>query len=229
MLAPKILELKKLLMAEASLVEKMVSMAFHGLYHEYRESFEDVLIFEKRVNQLEIEIDNKCVSLIALNQPEAKDLRTILMIYKINNDLERLGDHTVNIAESVARLSMNPVVNQLPELNEMKEKTLQMLKESLDAFTEESTELSRKVCNDDNVVDDYNRSIAVKLIHLMKENATAIEEYLHLLRIAKNLERIADLSTNIAESTIYIAHGKVIKHHADEPKAYYALTNLNPI
>ncbi len=218
MLSSKIAELKKLLMAEASLVEKMVSMAFQGLHTDTRESFEDVLIFEKRVNQLEIEIDDKCTTTIALHQPEAKDLRTILMIYKINNDLERLGDQAVNIAESVVNLSFNPVLKQLPELKEMKEKTLQMLKESLDAFTQGNTELSRKVCEDDTVVDDYNRSIALHLISLMKENPQFIEEYLHLLRIAKNLERIADLSTNIAENTTYLVHGKIIKHNYDNPQ-----------
>lgn len=216
MLAAKLIDLKKLLLAEASLVEKMVSMSFQGLYKEYRDSFEDVQIFEKRVNQLEIEIEEKCTALIALHQPEAKDLRIILMIYKINNDLERLGDQAVNISESVANLSLNPVVHQLPELSDMKDKTLAMLKNSLDAFTQEDTKLSRQVCNDDNVVDDYNRNITKHLILLMKENPQFVEEYLHLLRIAKNLERIADLSTNIAENTIYIAQGRVIKHHAEE-------------
>lgn len=218
MLSIKITELKKLLMAEASLVEKMVSMAFQGLNSDTRESFDDVQIFEKRVNQLEIEIENKCTSTIALHQPEAKDLRTILMIYKINNDLERLGDQAVNIAESVINLSFNPVLKQLPELKEMKISTLQMLKESLDAFTNENTDLAKKVCEDDNIVDDFNRSIATHLIALMKENPQHIEEYLHLLRIAKNLERIADLSTNIAENTTYLVRGKVIKHNYDNPQ-----------
>ncbi len=218
MLSSKIIELKKLLMAEASLVEKMVSMAFLGLHSETSESFDDVLIFEKRVNQLEIEIEDKCTTTIALHQPEAKDLRTILMIYKINNDLERLGDQAVNIAESVMNLSFNPVLKHLPELKDMKERTLQMLKESLDAFTNENTDLSAKVCEDDSIVDDYNRKITTHLVVLMKENPQYIVEYLHLLRIAKNLERIADLSTNIAENTTYLVRGKVIKHNYDNPK-----------
>ncbi|PKN78207.1 MAG: phosphate transport system regulatory protein PhoU [Candidatus Cloacimonetes bacterium HGW-Cloacimonetes-1] len=216
MLASKILELKKLLMAEASLVEKMVAMAFQGLYTDQNSSFEDVMIFEKRVNQLEVEIENYCTTMIALYQPEAKDLRIILMIYKINNDLERLGDQAVNIAESAQKLALNPILSQLPELVEMKDKTLSMLKCSIDAFTNEDTISARQVCNDDNVVDDYNRFITEHLISLMKDNSSMVEHYLHLLRISKNLERIADLSTNIAESTVYLAQGTVIKHHADE-------------
>ena len=216
MLAAKILELKKLLMAEASLVEKMVAMAFQGLYTDQSTTFEGVMVYEKRVNQLEVEIENYCTTLIALYQPEAKDLRIILMIYKINNDLERLGDQAVNIAESAMNLALNPILSQLPELVEMKDKTLSMLKSSIDSFTKEDTVMARQVCNDDNIVDDYNRFITEHLISLMKDNSSMVEHYLHLLRISKNLERIADLSTNIAESTVYLAQGTVIKHHADE-------------
>ncbi|HPV15249.1 MAG TPA: phosphate signaling complex protein PhoU [Candidatus Cloacimonadota bacterium] len=213
MLTTKIIELKKLLMAEASLVEKMVSMAFMGLSSDTKNCFDDVLVFEKRVNQLEVEIGNKCTTTIALHQPAAKDLRTILMIYMINNDLERLGDQAVNIAESVVDLSLNPIPAQMPEIKEMKESALKMLKESLDAFTNENTELAHKVCEDDSIVDDYERSITAQMIKLMKENPQHIEVYLHIIRIANNLERIADLSTNIAESTIYFVDGIVIKHH----------------
>jgi phosphate transport system protein len=213
MLTTKIIELKKLLMAEASLVEKMISMAFIGLGGDTQACFDDVLVFERRVNQLEVEIGNNCTTTIALHQPAAKDLRTILMIYMINNDLERLGDQAVNIAESVVNLSFNPIPAQLPEIKEMKDSALKMLKESLDAFTNENTELAHKVCEDDNIVDDFERSITSDLIRMMKENPQHIEEYLHLLRIAANLERIADLSTNIAESTIYFVDGVVIKHH----------------
>jgi len=216
MLAAKILELKKLLMAEASLVEKMVAMAFQGLYTDHNNAFEDVMVYEKRVNQLEVEIENNCTTMIALYQPEAKDLRIILMIYKINNDLERLGDQAVNIAESAVKLALNPILSQLPELVEMKDKTLEMLKSSIDAFTAEDIVNARQVCNDDNIVDDYNRNITEHLISLMKQNPAMVEYYLHLLRISKNLERIADLSTNIAESTVFLAKGTVIKHHADE-------------
>ncbi|HPM04141.1 MAG TPA: phosphate signaling complex protein PhoU, partial [Candidatus Cloacimonas sp.] len=172
--------------------------------------------FEERVNQIEVEIDGKCVSLIALFQPEAKDLREILMIYKINNDLERLGDQAVNIAESAAQLVGNPVILSIPELLEMKDATLRMLKDSLDAFSQENVESARRVCDSDNQVDEYNRMIYKHLVQLIKANPQQVDLYLHILRIAKNLERIADLSTNIAENTIYLAQGKVIKHHAED-------------
>lgn len=209
-------ELKQLLMAQATLVEKMVSMAIGGLYSTGASFVDEVMIFEKRVNQIEIELESKCTSIIALHQPEAKDLRQILMIYKINNDLERLGDQAVNIAESAAQLIGNPVIVELPELVTMKDATLAMLKESLDAFAKEDVSAARKVCNDDNIVDDLNRSIYKHLVKLMKAQPQQIDLYLHVLRIAKNLERIGDLSTNIAENTIYLAIGRSIKHHSED-------------
>lgn len=219
MIDTKLIELKKLLMAEATLVEKMVSMSIGGLYNSVNDLLVDVLIFEKRVNHIEVELENKCTALIALHQPEAKYLREILMIYKINNDLERLGDQAVNIAESAAHLADQPAVQDLPELITMKDAALKMLKDSLDAFTKEDVEASRQVCNDDNTVDDLNRQIYKHLVKLMKANPNQIENYLHLLRIAKNLERIGDLSTNIAENTIYLAVGSVIKHHAEDTES----------
>lgn len=210
------MELKQLLLSEASLVEKMVAMSIDGLYKNASQLLADVMVFENRVNQIELELDGKCTSTIALFQPEAKDLRLILMIYKINNDLERLGDQAVNIAESVEHLMGNPVIQELPELKEMKEAALTMLKDSLNAFSKEDVNLACKVCNDDNVVDDLNRRIYHHLVDLVKADPSLTERYLHLLRVSKNLERIGDLSTNIAENTIYLAEGRVIKHHSED-------------
>ena len=216
MINNKKLELKQMLMAQAGLVEKMVSIAIGGLYDRDSSFVDGVMVFEKRVNDIEMELEKKCTSLIALHQPEAKDLRIILMIYKINNDLERLGDQAVNIAESAAQLVGNPVIVELPELSTMKDATLSMLKESLDAFAREDVSVARKVCNDDNVVDELNRSIYKHLVRLIKDNPLHTELYLHILRIAKNLERIGDLSTNIAENTIYLVNGISPKHHTEE-------------
>ncbi|HNT51915.1 MAG TPA: phosphate signaling complex protein PhoU [Candidatus Syntrophosphaera sp.] len=216
MLQTKILELKQLLMASASLVEKMVTLAIDGLYQGTNHLLRDVLSFEDRVNQIEMELDNKCTAAIALYQPEAKDLRLILMIYRINSDLERLGDQAVNIAESVEHLAGDPVVAALPELVQMKDAALAMLKDSLDAFATEDVEQSLAVCNADSRVDELNKAIYHHLVELLKSNSALTERYLHLLRVAKNLERIGDLSTNIAENTVYLAVGKVIKHHCED-------------
>ncbi|HOD59520.1 MAG TPA: phosphate signaling complex protein PhoU [Candidatus Syntrophosphaera sp.] len=216
MLETRIQELKQMLMSEAGLVEKMASLSVDGLYKTIPSLLENVLALEDQVNQTELEIDDKCITTIALYQPEARDLRLILMIYRINNDLERLADQAVNISESTAHLMNNPVVYELPELEQMKDNALNMLKNSLDALIKEDVELSHQVCNEDNIVDNLNRQIYHHLLELIQINPILTKQYLHLLRIAKNLERIADLSTNIAENTIYLAIGKVIRHKSED-------------
>ena len=216
MLIHKLNELKQMLMAEASLVEKMLSISMNAIMGGYECNLTEVGHFEKRVNQLEMEIESFCTQLIALFQPEAKDLRAILMSYKINNDLERLGDQAVNITESANTIFGNPIVKELPELDTMRKATLRMLTESISAFTDQNVELARKVCENDTIVDNLNRGIITKLIAMMKDNPQQIDVYLHLMRIARNLERVADLSTNVAENTVFLALGKVIKHHVEE-------------
>ncbi|HPW25434.1 MAG TPA: phosphate signaling complex protein PhoU, partial [Candidatus Syntrophosphaera thermopropionivorans] len=212
----RIQELKQMLISEAGLVEKMVSLSVDGLYKNIPSLLENVLALENQVNQTELEIDDKCITTIALYQPEARDLRLILMIYRINNDLERLADQAVNISESTAHLMDNPVVYELPELEQMKSNTLTMLKNSLDALVKEDVALSHQVCSEDNTVDNLNRQIYHHLVELIQANPILTSQYLHLLRIAKNLERIADLSTNIAENTIYLAIGKVVRHRSED-------------
>lgn len=216
MLETRIQELKQMLISEAGLVEKMVSLSVDGLYKNIPSLLENVLALEDQVNQTELEIDDNCITTIALYQPEARDLRLILMIYRINNDLERLADQAVNISESTAHLMDNPVVYELPELEQMKSNTLTMLKNSLDALVKEDVALSHQVCSEDNTVDNLNRQIYHHLVELIQANPILTSQYLHLLRIAKNLERIADLSTNIAENTIYLAIGKVVRHRSED-------------
>jgi phosphate transport system protein len=217
MLIDKINELKKKILEMASLVEKMVAYSFEGM-GTGNNKFTEVMDYEQRVNSLEMEIEDACIVLMALQHPEAKDLRMILMIYKINNDLERLGDQAVNIAESVNSITGNPHNADIPELASMMDVTLKMLHQSIVAYTNEDVENARLVCRQDEIVDSYNRRIMNQIVALIKENPLQTEYYLHLLRIAKNLERIADLSTNIGENTIYLVQGRVIKHHVEEAK-----------
>jgi phosphate transport system protein len=214
MLTDKINELKKKILEMASLVERMVAYSFEGM-GSGNNKFNEVMDYEQRVNALEMEIEDACIVLMALHHPEAKDLRIILMIYKINNDLERLGDQAVNIAESVNSITGNPHNYDMPELASMMDVTLKMLHQSIVAYTNEDVENARLVCRQDEIVDSYNRRIMNQLIALIKETPLQTEYYLHLLRISKNLERIADLSTNISENTVYLVQGRVIKHHVD--------------
>ncbi|RLE67795.1 MAG: phosphate transport system regulatory protein PhoU [Thermoprotei archaeon] len=214
MITEKIHELSKKVIKQAGMVEKMIKDSIDSLINRDREKAIKVIeIYEPRVNDTEIEIDEMVTNLIALYQPEAKHLRTILMILKMNNDLERIGDLAVNIAESSLFLMEKPPVKPLIDLPRMAEEVMLMLRNSILAFINEDTELAIEVCKHDDMVDALRDQIYRELITYMMSDPSTIERALHLMRISRNLERIADLATNICEDAIYTAEGKVIKHH----------------
>ena len=215
MLEEKTNDLKKDLVEFATLVEHMIGKSIRGLLEKKRELLVEVIEEdEPKANGMEIEIDELCTTLIAQFEPKAKDLRIILMGAKMCNDLERMGDHAVNIAESVQFIIERPLVKPLLDIPRMAEITIKMLKDSTDAFINEDVGLAGNVCERDNMVDDLKDQILRELITFMTSDTTTIERSLHLLRISSNLERIADLSTNICEGIIFTTKGKVIKHHA---------------
>ena len=213
MLEAKINELKRELIGFATLVEHMIEKSVKGLLDKNRELLLEVVEHdEPKANNSELELDEMCTTLIAQFEPKAKDLRIILMIAKMSNDLERMGDHAVNIAESSFFLTERPSVKPLPDLPKMAELTIKMLKDSTNSFINEDASLAKNVCERDGRVDDLKDQLLRKLITFMSADTSTIERSLHLLRISNNLERIADLSTNICEDTIFMTEGKVIKH-----------------
>ncbi len=218
LLEEKIANLKEKLLAMAAAVEKMVDISIQSLVKRDHLLAEQVINdLEPKINQAEIEIEDTAINLIALHQPEASNLRTITMVIKINNDLERIGDHAVNIAEAALFLIPRPPVKPLIDLPRMAQHTIQMLRDSLDAFTKKDAELARNVCARDSVVDSLKDQINRELITYMTSDATTIDRALKLMLISLNLERIADLATNIAEDVIYAVKGEVIKHGKGEP------------
>ena len=213
----KMIELKKMIIEQSSIVEKMIEKAMNGLINKDKNILEEVIqIDETRVNRNDILIDELCVNILALFQPEAKDLRTTMMISKMGVDLERIGDSAVNIAESALYLISKPIVKPYRDLPRMAEVTVKMLNDSINSFINKSEMLAISVCKSDSVVDELRDQIIRELITYMFSDPHTIERSLHLIRISDNLERIADLSTNIAEDTIYIIKGKVIKHRYEE-------------
>ena len=217
MLPEKILLLKQNLMEYASLIENMIEKGVKGLLQKESDLLTEVIkIDEPKANDKEIELDELCISLVAQYQPEAKNLRTILMILKMNNDLERMGDLAVNICESSLYLIERPEVKPLLDVPRMAKETIKMLKDSINAFVNDDTELAQNVCKRDDIIDGLRSQILRELITHMTSDATTIERSLHLIRVSHNLERIADLSTNISEDTIFMVKGKVIKHHKEE-------------
>jgi phosphate transport system protein len=210
----KLTALKKELIEFASLVERMIEKSVKGLVQRQKELLAEVInTDEPKANLLDIRMDELCTSLIAQYQPMAKDLRTILMVFKMNDDLERMADHAVNISESGLYLLESPSVKPLIDIPEMQAVTAQMVRDSITAFIDENALLAKEVCARDNVIDDLRDKVYRELFTVMHGNAAAIDRSLHLMRIARNLERIADLSTNICEDVIFMVQGKVIKHH----------------
>jgi phosphate transport system protein len=217
MLEERIINTKKKLIEYAGLVEGMIDKALDGLLERERDLLIEVIEKdEPRSNRFELELDELCIAAIAQFQPKARDLRTILMVMKINNDLERIADHAVNIAESGLFLIERPPVKPLMDIPRMAQIAVKMLKDSISAFINEDAELAYNVTIRDNDVDALRDQIVRELVTFMSSAPSTIERAFQLMRISNNLERISDLSTNISEDIIFMVQGKVIKHHADD-------------
>ncbi|HOK56188.1 MAG TPA: phosphate signaling complex protein PhoU [bacterium] len=219
MLEDKLKILKQKIIEFSLLIEKMIDKSIKGIINKNGIDLKEVIEkLEPIANKFEIEIDELCAEIIAQYEPKAKNLRIVLMILKINNDLERIGDHAVNISESGLFLIEKPDVKPLIDIPRMADETIKMVKDSINSFIEENEKLARDVCKRDDIVDNLKDQITRELITYMIADYTTIERSLHLIRIAQNLERIADLSTNISEDVIFMTEGKIIKHHIEENK-----------
>jgi phosphate transport system protein len=217
MLRQQIDALKSRLVMYARLVEEMMEGAVRAFQDGKADALRRIIDeSEKRVNELEIELEEECTVLIAQYQPRAKDLRTVIMALGITNDLERMGDHAVNIAQAGLSLLEGPAPRPLATIPRMAGETIRMVDQSIQAYIGEQAGLAQKVCADDSIVDDLATETLTELISSMASDPSTIQQGLSLLRIAGNLERIADLSTNICEDVIYMVEGRVIKHHKEE-------------
>jgi len=168
------------------------------------------------VNKLDVEIDEDCLRLLALHQPAAGDLRFITTTMKISAELERMSDLAENIAERAIELNKEPQLKPYIDIPRMAELTIQMVKECLDAFVNRDAELARKVCRDDDFVDDLTEQLFRELVSFMLEDPRTITRAVRLTFIGKYYERIADHATNVAELVVYLVEGKIIRHTAAE-------------
>ncbi len=212
MLRDKIEGLKKQIIEEANIVQKMIENAIAGLMEKDSNKLDAVKKMEQEVNSIEMEIEEQCIQIMALHQPEAKNLRALVMILKMNNDFERMGDLAINIVECSEYLISKPLIKKLVNLPTMALETQKMLKNSLSAFINEDTKLAKEVCLYDDIVDDMKEQVYRLLITYMMDDPTTIKRAFQINKIASSLERIADLSTNIAEETIFMVEGRVVKH-----------------
>jgi phosphate transport system protein len=216
-LEEKIIELKKELIDFATLVENMITKSIKGLTKKEKAYLLEVIEKdEPEANSFEIRLDELCTHMIAQYQPMAKDLRTILMVYKMNSDIERMGDHAVNISESGLYLISKRPVKPLIDIPRMADETVKSVENTINSFINEDAGLAQSVCEHDSVIDALHNQIFRELVVFMTSESGTIERSLHLIRISSNLERIADLCTNICEDVIFMAEGRVIKHHIED-------------
>ncbi|MDH5589410.1 MAG: phosphate signaling complex protein PhoU [Gemmatimonadota bacterium] len=206
--------LQQRLLEMAGMVEESVAWAAQAVLDRDASVAPRVKATDIKVDALEVEIDERVVELLALQQPMAKDLRRIITTNKVSNDLERVGDHAVNISKAARRLSETQPLPELRELAEMITITREMLADSLAAYVSQNTGTARMVCVTDDKVDDLRRSLFRILVTFMLEDPKRISGALELLLVSQNLERIADLATNIAEDVVFLVEGESIKHGA---------------
>jgi len=205
-------DLKVRVLSMSSEAESALGLAVEALLERDSGKAEQVIAGDAQLDRMEIDIEERCISLLALQQPMARDLRMIAAALKISNDLERVGDHAVNIAEAAMRLSKTRVIAPEPELVEMARITREMLAGSLEAFVRGDPQAARAVCRRDDKVDALHRSVfRIMLTHMM-EDPHVIGAGMDLTTTSRNLERVADLATNIAEDVVFLVEGKTIKH-----------------
>ena len=204
--------LKGLLLEMSGEAEALVRLSVDSLLEQDLAKAQEVIDGDDRVDELELEIDRVAHEILALQQPMAGDLRFITMTMKISNDLERVGDHSVNIARAVQRLADLPPFGRAPEVAEMASLAIAMLSDALDSFVRGDAQAAGEIGPRDDRVDHlYNSMFRVLLTHMM-EAPRRIGPAMTTLLISKNLERIADLATNVAEDVIFMVEGRVIKH-----------------
>jgi len=209
-------DLKEKLLHMAALAEESIVKAVKALVDRDKELAEDVIQSDAAINFLEIEVDEISLKLLATRQPIANDLRFITSAMKINGDLERIGDLSVNIAERTLELIKQPILKPLLDIPRMAQYAQKMVKDSLDAFVNREPNLARDVCRRDDEVDMLNDQIFRELLTYMIEDPKAITRSVDLILVARHLERIADHATNIGEDVVFMVEGKTIKHHIEE-------------
>src|SRR6266545_1908099 len=206
-------QLKTRLLEMGGLAEERVRAAVGSLVNRDAEAVSRVLDGDKPINQLHIEIDNRCFTLLALHQPMAVDLRAIVSAVKINTDLERVGDLAVNIAEAVVRYMRNPPVKELIDIPRMASIAQSMLRDALDAYVRRDTALAQSVLDCDDELDALKTQVFRELLTYMLQDPTTIEPALDLILISRHLERIGDHATNIAEDVIFMVSAQDVRHH----------------
>ena len=207
---------RTLLVAMSGNAERALGLAVDALLSRDPDKAQQVILGDHAIDMQEVDLEERCIELLALQQPMAGDLRFITATLKIVNDLERVGDHAVNIAQSAERIAGSRPITPEPEIVEMARLTRQMLSDAIDAFIRGDATAGREICRRDDQVDALNRSVFRILLTHMMEDPKQISNGMELFLVSRNLERVADLATNVAEGVVFLVEGKSIKHHAED-------------
>ncbi|MFO7891953.1 MAG: phosphate signaling complex protein PhoU [bacterium] len=207
--------LEKYILNLGALVEERLNQAVESIKNIDRNLAEKIIENDKEIDQKEVELEEECLKLLALYQPVAIDLRFIIVVLKINNDLERIGDLVVNICECAIFLSHQPDTQPVFDFSEMSEKVKKMLKMSLDSLVNMDLDVAKQVCKIDSKIDEMNRNMYEQVEKGIMKHPEHVKIYLYNRSISKHLERIADLATNIAEDVIYMIEGEIVRHKGE--------------
>jgi phosphate transport system protein len=216
--AEELEDLKGRLLEMGGLVESAIYRSVAAVVEKDADQAQQVLKNEARINQMEIEIDELATRLLATQQPMAVDMRFLTAAIKINSDLERMGDLAVNIVERALSLMHEPVLRPAIDIPQMAKLTESMVRKSLDAFVRGDADLARAVLLSDDAVDDLRDSVYEELIRFMEQSSDHIRPGFNLMFVARNLERLADHATNIAEDVLFLVQGVDVRHHAEVRK-----------
>lgn len=205
-------ELNRLLLKMATLSEEMVNRALDALRNQNTRQARVVIAKDKEIDSLEVEINSQILRALSFQQPLTVDLRLILAAHKVNNDLERVADHAVNIAEAAIALAGSPHIKPLVNIPKMAQIATEMLKESIDSFVYRNPEQALSVKHRDDEIDELHRLVQKTLSSVIHANPQYFDRAVHLIGVSTDLERIADLATNIAEEAFFVTEADILKH-----------------
>lgn len=211
-LETEIKAIKQKLFTLTAMVEESVQGAVFAVSKKDAAKAKEVIDMDNRIDDMEVEIEEDCLKILALHQPVAIDLRFIIAVLKMNNDLERIGDLAVNIAERGLFLIKTPPITSPFDFDNMASKTYIMLQKSIDSLINLDLNLARQVCKDDDEIDRINREMYDKVFSAIRKNPEHAEALIQYLSVSRHLERIADYATNIAEDVVYMVEGIIIRH-----------------
>ncbi len=209
-------QLKEKILRVGTLVEEAFSKSITALINRDMALAQRVMASDEEIDRMEVEVEEECLKILALYQPVAADLRFVVAVLKINNDLERMGDLARNIAKRVAQLAGGPAVDLPPEIRVMAMLAQEMVKQCLDAVVNADPSLARQVREEDDAVDEARQQIRRRILQGIKAHPEQLENLLRVNSVSKHIERIADMATNVAEDVIYMVEGDIVRHRATD-------------